>query len=219
MTKKILLFTFFITFCSQISAQKKTHNWTVGLSPLTLAEPASSLGLNFSYSVNEKITIWSELTGIFRNAYLLPSTWKNIKGYRFLLQPRYFFGTENNRFIALEFRLKKYSFNETQKLYFVKNSNFSDTISFTNFKETQTLVGGAIILGKVFAINKKNNFFFEITSGLGIKDRNPKLYISIPANYSQSVIYPKEPNFRPEYESHGTSFYLPITLRFFWKKN
>ena len=219
MTKITLLFTFFVTFYLQTSAQKQRHIWTVGLSPLTLAEPATSLGLNFSYSVNEKITIWSELTGIFKNAYLLPNTWKNIKGYRFLLQPRYFFGAKHNRFIALEFRLKKYSFNETQKLYFVNNSNLSDSISVNNFKETQTLVGGAIIIGKVFAINKNNNFFFEITSGIGIKDRSPKLYISIPANYSQSIIYPKEPNFRPEYESHGTSFYLPITCRFFWKIN
>ena len=219
MPTRLLMLFFLATFSLKSNAQKVDSKWSVGVNPLALAEPSITLGPCISYKLTPKIDLWAEVAYIFKRSYLMPTEWKNLNGFRFLFQPRYFLERNREFFIAAEFRLKNHTFLNGTKLSFTNDSNDKDTFSISNFKESQTLIGGAILFGKQIELNRKKNFFLEFTGGIGIKDRNINYHNNVPSNYKNNLVPLKKYALAPSYQLQETTFYLPIAVRFFWKIN
>ena len=168
-------------------------------------------------SFNSKIDLFAEASYIFKSSYLLPRDWSNLKGYRFLFQPRYFLGDDRDFFLAGEFRLKHQSFLNKGKLSFTNDVNSRDTFSISNFRESQNLIGGAILFGKQLSLEDRERFFFEITAGIGVKQRIINYKNNVPDNYKNNLLELRGYALAPSYQRPETTFYLPIALRLFWK--
>ena len=110
--------------------------------------------------------MWAEASYIFANSYM-PNQWKNMKGMRFILQPRYYMGKSKGWFIAPEFRIKFYSFNN--ELDFI-NSTTADTLHAFPFRERQLLIG-TLVVGKQYILSKRKGLYLELTACLGAKHR------------------------------------------------
>jgi hypothetical protein len=193
-------------------AQQKKARWSVGVNPLALAESQMSAGPAVAYRFNNRFELWSEASYIFANSYM-PRHWKNMKGERFILQPRYYLGGAKSFFIVPEFRLKSYSFDNS--LNFI-NAATADTLHAFPFRERQLLVGGALVAGKQYPLSKKNCLYLEITAGLGAKHRLIKRK-NIPGGYR---FYNIKGGFalKPAYEDDNTGTVLfPLGFRLFWR--
>ena len=174
----------------------------------------SSVGPSVSYRFSPRVELWSEASFIFKNLYA-NDYWKNLKGFRFIFQPRIYLNKTGTFFMTPEFRIKQFSYNSS--LTFI-NKTTTDTLWDYSHESSQVLIGGGLVFGHQFALSKQHNFFMEITFGVGGKQR----YIqrkNIPQGYQY---YPETGGFglRPHYEwnNDGTG-YFPFGLRLFWKLN
>ena len=219
MSIKIFISILYVFLYFTSIAQKQNQKWTIGVNPLSIAEPAVVLGPSVAYSVSPKIDLWTEVAYIFKKSYLLPTGWSNLNGYRFLFQSRYFLDDDREIFVAAEFRLKHQSFQNNGKLNFTNDLNDRDTFSISNFKESQNLIGGAILFGKQIELNEKKHIFLEFTGGLGIKDRIVDYHNKVPNNYKNNLIEPRKYALSASYQNPETTFYLPFAIRIFWKIN
>ncbi len=216
MPKNILLFFFLVSTTLFVYAQKNKFNyWRVGVNPLALAEPHLSIGPCVSYRFNERLELWTEASFIFANSYL-PTPWANVKGFRYILQPRYFTGDEENFFIAPELRIKEYGFINTSQKKFI-NTALADTSFFSGFKETQFLIGGSVVIGMQITLSKKKHISMDLTLGIGAKHRVIKRK-NVPEGY-ESYFEPQRgyglgPHY--EYNDDGT-VYIPLCARFLWR--
>jgi len=194
------------------SAQKPQSYWSIGFNPLSLAESMSSIGPSVAYRLSPAIELWAEGSIIFNNLYKMED-WKNLRGYRFIFQPRFYVGRSKKIFITPEFRLKHYSYNSTGTFI---NSNTVDTLDNYAHKASQTLIGGAFVAGTQLNLSKRKNFLLEVTAGIGAKQRNIKRK-SIPSGYEyflQTGGFGLKPHY--EYDNDGTP-YFPLGFRLVWK--
>jgi hypothetical protein len=212
---KQILIIFLLSLFSTVSrAQPGEHFWSVGVNPLAPGESQMSAGPAMAYRLNNRFELWSEASYIFANSYM-PRNWKNMKGVRFILQPRYYLGEAKTFFVTPEFRLKSYSFDNS--LNFI-NATTADTLHAFPFRERQLLVGGALVAGKQYPLSRKNGLYLEITAGLGAKHRFIKRS-DIPAGYSFNNI---KGGFalKPAYEDDNTGTVLfPVGVRLMWEIN
>ena len=216
MVKQIVVMITFSFICLTAFSQKENQRWSVGFNPLSFAESAMSIGPCVSYRLSERIGFWTEASYIFKNSYL-PNKWKGVEGFRGIFQTRFYKGKKRNKFIAAEFRIKEYSFSNESSLTYTTGDTSND-IMFSNFKETQLLVGGALVFGKEYILVKKQNIYMEFTFGLGGKHRFIDRNFVVPDGYSQFVIRPIDGPFLNIYgsDNQGT-IYFPLALRFFWR--
>lgn len=211
--KKLLFFLLpVICLYTKSTAQTNYPYVSIGFNPLSPAESMSSIGPCVSYRVSPTLELWGETSFIFHNLYS-DNSWKNLRGYRFIFQPRFYTGKNKTFFIAPEFRLKQYSYNNS--LTFL-NKTTADTLRNYPHKASQVLIGGAFILGSQFSLSSKHNFFIEITAGVGGKQR----YIdrkNIPDGYKYYV-QPGGFGLAPHYEwdNDGTAYFV-FGFRLIWK--
>lgn len=205
--------TLLLILCSHYSnAQFFKSYWNVGINPLGLAEPMPLIGPSVSYKVSPKIELWSEVSYIFSNLYIFPD-WKKVRGYRFILQPRFYPGRNHSFFVAAEFRLKHF----TYKTYdnFINPSN-SDTLNDFHYNGSQVLAGGAAIIGNTMRLDKKDRLFLEMTFGVGSKLRKVK-FENVPAGFEKAYNQ-RRYAFTVEYDINNANlFYMPLGVRIMWK--
>ena len=115
----------------------------------------------------------------------------------------------HERFVGVEFRLKNYSFSNEN--IFV-NKNTLDTLRNFLYKANATLIGGAFIFGSEHDIGTNGRWKFEITAGLGVKQKTVK-FKNLPANYSVVVFNNREWQFIPKILETTSSIYIPFTVR------
>ena len=202
----------FILCCHYSNAQSSGSYWNVGINPFGLLEPMPLIGPAVSYRVSPKIELWSEVSYIFSNLYIFPD-WKHVRGYRFILQPRFYPGRNHLFFIAAEFRLKHF----TYKTYddFINHSN-SDTLTNFHYNGSQVLSDGAVIIGKTISLEQKNRLFLEATFGLGSKVRKVKAE-KVPAGFER-LYYQEKYAFHVDYDINNANlFYMPLGIRLMWK--
>ena len=203
-----------LVFASTVTAQKKYGYWSIGFNPLSMGESMSSVGPCIAYRISPRVELWGETSFIFYNLYQL-ANWQNLKGYRFIFQPRYYTGKSRSFFITPEFRIKQFSYNTV--LDFI-NASIPDTLKNYAHKSSQLLIGGALVFGKQFILSPHHHLFLEITAGVGGKQR----YITrknIPAGYEYKIT-PGGFGLKPHYEwdNDGTP-YFPMGFRLIWKLN
>lgn len=192
-------------------AQQKYPYWSVGFNPLSVGESMSAIGPTVAYRFSPRLELWSEGSVIFSNLYKL-SNWQNLKGYRFILQPRYYVKATKTFFISPEFRLKQFSYGGS--LDFI-NKISADTLKKYNYEGAQFLIGGALVLGKQFTLSARHQLFLELTAGLGAKQRTIKRK-NIPAGYNY-YIQPGGFGLSPHYEwDNDGTVYFPLGLRLSW---
>jgi len=203
----------FIGFLPSFSAAQIAHaKWKIGVNPLGLAEPQATLGFSAEYRLIPRIGIWGEASYIFNNSYLNRS-WKQVKGYRVVLQTRYYILSRNSLFITPEIRFKNFSYRSTGNFL---NTASGDTLFNLPFKATQQLIGGAFVVGKQWYLSKNKNFSLEFTAGIGAKKRNINRR-NIPEGYqynSDKYSFGLSPH--TETDKEGAP-YFPIGLRLIWQ--
>ena len=230
-----LLFTACLFFILQITccAQKNLFkgNGKVGsetekyfsFNPFGLAEPQMATGLGFGNHFTERSEYFTELSYISKTPFYatLPH---DLNGYRLLLQYRYHFfegfpglnmlfkrlqRNDGNSFIAIEFRIKGYNFTSTNT--FTKE-NPADTLQQYAYRAGAVSVGGAIVFGKSYNLSNDGNWKFEITAGIGGKQKFVK-YKNVPAGY-QSIIVNGGFGLKPPSIQEPVGMpYFPCTLR------
>lgn len=213
--KTILLFTALFIDLNLTAQNKFVNHFSIGTNLFSLSEPHTGLGVCVGYKYKERFGFWSETTFMFNTEYII-NEWKNFKGFRYIIQPRYYLNNRKNNFIAVELRYKNSTFNS--KLNYFNKITKDSLLSFVT-NENQKIFGGAIILGKTISLSKY--FFIEITAGFGARQRNIKRK-NLPLGYEYFEIerYTREPSFyREEYfeRNKGQGYYLPIGIRFMWK--
>lgn len=213
--KSFMLFFALLPGCLPTHAQTQVNGWSIGLNPLGLAESQMSIGPAVAYHFSKRVQIWTEASFIFANAYM-PDQWKAMKGFRFILQPRYYLGESREIFITPEFRMKRFSFQNT--LSFINDAN-RDTLHNFPFRERQLLIGGAVVVGKRYRLLRNNTFGLEVTAGLGAKQRLIKRK-NIPTGYRYDNYQKSAFALSPAYEEHNAGNVLfPLAARLVWKLN
>jgi hypothetical protein len=165
-----------------------------------------------SYSFSPKIELWSEASYIFSNIYIFPD-WRQVRGYRFIFQPRFYTGKNHLFFVAAEFRLKHF----TYKTYdnFINPSNM-DTLTNFHYTGSQLLSGGAVLIGGTIPIGRKDRLFLEMTFGLGSKLRKVKME-NVPKGF-EKLYDQRSYAFNVEYDINNANlFYMPLGIRLKWK--
>jgi hypothetical protein len=212
--KKIYLLPLLFLFTQLHGQSYRSPYWSIGVNPLGVIEPMSVIGPCFSYHVLPRIELWGEISYLFKNLYLTNEL-KNMRGYRFIFQPRYYTDNSKTIFIAPEFRLKQYSYNASATFI---NSTTADTLTNFPYRGSQVLAGGAFILGGQIVLSKQNHLYLEITAGIGGKQRYIKRK-NVPAGYTYEVQNGGF-GFNPHYDRNndGTP-YIPLGFRLIWKLN
>lgn len=210
MRKLILLSLLALSVCA--NAQKSDRYWSIGVNPFSVGESMSSIGPCAAFRFSPEFELWAEGSYIFHNLYNI-NDWKNMSGYRFIFQPRYYVGKNRTLFITPEFRLKQFSY--TTALSFV-NKTTNDTLYNYTHRASQVLAGGAFVIGGQFVLSEQKNIFLEVTAGIGGKLRfiNRK---NIPEGYEYKV-QPGGFGLAPHYnwDNDGTP-YFPLGFRLMWR--
>lgn len=211
--RKLTVIFFACRMLISVCAAQETHKyWSIGINPLSPAESMSSIGPCAAYRISSRMELWGELSFIFYNLYKI-GDWENLRGYRFVFQPRYYLGNSKTFFITPELRYKQYSYNST--LTFT-NSTSTDTLKNYSHKSTQYLIGGALVLGKQLVLSERRKLYLEITAGIGGKQRYIKRK-NIPTGYKYEVIlggFGLQPHY--QWDNDGTP-YFPLGFRLIWK--
>jgi hypothetical protein len=212
--RQFVLIILFTGSLSQLDAQQKTPWWSIGVNPLGLAESLSSIGPCAEYRVSPAISFWAEGSYIFHNLYKI-ANWKNVKGYRFIFQPRIYLGNSRSFFLAPELRIKQFNYHTT--LTFI-NDDMQDTLTGFFHRAHQSQVGGAFVMGVRSWLSKDHKMGAELTMGVGGKVR----YIrrrNVPAGYKFEPVtggWGLAPHY--EWDRDGT-VYFPLCIRLVWKLN
>lgn len=213
--KKIFgVISFSLIFLCSFSQSKKADpvKWKIGVNPLALAESQMSLGPNVSYRVANRFQLWAEASYIFRNSYMLRD-WTNMKGYRFIFQPRYVFGKYRDMFLAPEFRFKRFHVNTNARFI----NDRGDSINRFPATQYQTLTGGALVFGNTFTLSEKKGIRLEVTVGFGSKSRRIKIKDSQPGYTPLETYEGRHEGLGPDYEIENSSIpYFPIGARITW---
>lgn len=209
------LYFLFLVFCFYYSnAQLSKPYWSVGINPLGLVEPMPLIGPSVSYRVSPRIELWAEASYIFSNLYIFPD-WRHVRGYRFILQPRFYPSRNHLFFVAAEFRLKHFTYKTYDNFI---NPSTSDTLNNFHYKGSQILSGGAVLIGQTISLDQKDRLFLEVTFGLGSKLRKVK-FENVPTGFVRAYDQGKY-IFNVNYDINNANlFYMPLGLRIMWKLN
>ena len=191
-------------------AQLPAHKFSIGFNPLGIAESQLFVGPTVSVQFSPKYEVWTEIGAILRNNYM-PKEWTSMRGFRFILQGRRLSHPNKKSFIGVEFRLKNFSSNDVRNFV---NENLSDTLFNHPYRQNQTILGGAVVLGAKHYLDKSHRLFLENTVGFGIKQRFTKAQ-NIPLGYK----FPKPPEGGPGLSINYDDVALPyisLGLRLMW---
>lgn len=214
--RKIYLLPLLLLFCTQIHAQSKRSYWSVGVNPFGFIEIFPTIGPCLSYRLSPRFELWSEGSYVFNGSYKV-TNWKNLKGFRFIFQPRFYTDRSKTFFIAPEFRLRHYSYNATASFI---NSTTSDILNDYPYKGAQLLVGGALVIGDQTVLSRRRHLYLEVTAGIGARQRHIKRN-NVPAGYSYyHYVRPFSFNLFSFYEDNNIMEpYAPLGFRLLWKLN
>ena len=210
--RKLFLLFLTLIFYFYSNGQTAKPYWSVGINALGLLEPMPLIGPSVSYRFSPKIELWSEASYIFSNIYIFPD-WRQVRGYRFILQPRFYPGRNHLFFVAAEFRLKHF----TYKTYddFI-NPSTTDTLTSFHYIGSQVLPGGAVLIGGTIPHGRKDRLFLEMTFGLGSKLRRVKME-NVPKGF-EKLYDQRSYAFKVEYDVNNANlFYMPLGIRLKWK--
>ncbi len=208
----VIIFSFLSLYGFSQNKKAESVKWKIGVNPLSLAESQMSLGPNVSYRVADRFQLWAEASYIFRNSYMLHD-WTNMKGYRFIFQPRYIFGKYRDMFLSPEFRFKRFHVNTDARFI----NDRGDSIKRFPATEQQTLKGGALVLGKTFTLSEKKGIRLEVTFGIGSKSRRIEIKDSRPGYTPLKTYEGRHEGIGPDYEIENSSIpYFPIGARITW---
>ncbi len=210
--RRVVIILSFLGCFNQAGAQQKTPYWSIGVNPLSMAESLSSIGPCAELRLSPAIGLWAEASYIFHNLYKI-AAWKNVKGYRFIFQPRFYLDRNRFFFLAPEFRIKQINYHTSLNLI---NNNLQDTLFDFFHRAHQSQVGSAITIGGRVWLSKDHKMMAELTVGMGAKMR----YINrrnVPAGYKYEPVtggWGLAPHY--EWDKDGTP-YIPMGLRLVWK--
>lgn len=201
-----------LLFCTQTHAQHKRPYWNIGINPFSIVEIIPAIGPCLSYRISPRFELWGEASYLFGGPDRI-NNWKNLQGYRFIFQPRYYTNRSKTFFIAPEFRLKHYTYNATANFI---NSTTADTLNSYPYKGLQLLVGGALLIGGQAVLSRRHHLYLEITTGIGAKQRHIKRN-NVPAGYFYYHSY-RAYIFNPSYDdNYRIDPYVPLGFRLIWK--
>ncbi len=186
------------------------EGWAAGINVFSFLEPQMAVAFTAEYRFDKPISIWTELSYIFDASYIAKH-WSGLSGFRCIIQPRYFFTSSKQYFIAPELRIKNFNYNTTGTFI---NVNSSDTIKNLPSRVQHHTIGGGIVVGKQTMLGE--HLLMECMAGIGVRKRN--VHYNGPENYD---IYIAEGGFglSPNYgKSLGTP-YFPIGIRLAWSFN
>ncbi len=210
---KLFLFSLLV-LCLQTNAQNKDSYWSVGVNPLGLVELTQAIGPCGSYRISPSFEAWGEVSYLFAGRNRI-NDWKNLQGYRFIFQTRYYYNRDKTFFIAPEFRLKHYAYNTAGSFV---NPVTSDTLLSYPYHASQLLLGGALVFGGQVVLSYKHQLYLEMTTGLGAKHRRIKR-TKFPGGYQYFYLRTRRA-FDLSYDDDDTGApYLPIGFRLIWKLN
>ena len=215
MRKSCALFIMMIAAVSFTSAQKNKPSVYAGIDVVSLAEPEMGVGLPVSVRFTPRFGFLAEPTYIFHNSYM-HSDWQNMKGYRLLLQPRYYYKTYDNKYVAAELRIKHLSFNN--RMSFI-NTKANDTLSGYSTSQSQNIISFSVLIGNEWTISKNKRLWLNLNAGLGYKKRMVD-YKNVPDGYSYDLSLDRScSGLRPHYYSDDVNFLIPLNLRVLYKLN
>ncbi len=183
------------------------EGWRAGINLLSLGEPQTAFSLTAEYRFRNNISVWTELSYIFNDAYI-SNNWSSLRGFRCIIQPRYFCTPSRQFFIAPELRVKNFNYNTTAN--FINTAN-PDTLNNFPTRVRHHTIGGAIVVGRQFQIHE--HFMMELSGGIGIRKR--KVMYKEPKDYFVEI---PETRFglSPKYPQSLSLPYFPVGVRFVW---
>jgi hypothetical protein len=213
--KLLLLLSFFLV--SFLFGQKKkeyiqsfANNVYFTFNPLGIAELLSTVGAGIHKPLNNQIAFFTEIATVFKNPF-----YKNpddIKlGFRNITQFRYYSKTRkrSTSFIALEARVKYYSFNNVRTFI---NETIGDTLKYLNHTAAALSVGGGIVFGTAFQISKNEKWQMELTGGIGVKNKTV-FFRNVNNNYKPEYALGGSGMRIPAIDEAGGMPYLPLAMR------
>lgn len=210
--KRVYLLPLFFLYTA-VCGQAIYPRWNVGVNPLSVIESMPSIGPCVSYRFSQKLEAWGETSVIFGNLYA-KSLGTNVSGYRFIVQPRFYPGKKHLFFIAVEFRLKQYSYNSSGTFI---NHSTNATLQNFPYKASQVLPGWAFVFGKQMIMSQNHHLYLDLTVGFGSKQRNITIK-NKPAGYEYNYVSPR--SYVPQYGANNTeSVYFPVGVRLMWRLN
>ncbi len=207
--KKFLIISLILSF-KVSNAQLPVQKFAIGFNPLGIAESQLFVGPTASYRFAPKYEVWTEIGAILRNNYM-PKEWTNMQGFWFILQGRRLSHPNKNSFIGVEFRLKNFSSDDSRDFI---NDNLSDTLYNKPYRQNQTILGGAVVLGSKNYLNKAHTLYLENTIGFGVKQRFTKAQ-NIPPGYEFTKPVEGGPGLSIRYDDVALP-YITLGLRLMW---
>jgi hypothetical protein len=201
----------------KISYAKRTWEIPNGiylsLNPLAITEPkvAAILGLGVSYRFNNRYELQNEISILKDPIYRGNNT--KMQGFRNIFTFKYTYG--NNFYVAIENRIKQYTFTSTNNFY---NATTKDTLIGFTHKAKHTIFGFALVFGKRINLSANNKWQMETSIGLGGRQRTIDRK-GIPNGFVYNkIFYPKDGiSFDRYYETNSFTLYVPAAIRFFYK--
>jgi hypothetical protein len=140
------------TILTKAESKKNVTGKYFTFNPLGLVEPHLTVGLGFGNKVTKRSGYFTEFSYL-TNGALIKNIAAKINGYRFIAQYRYHFTGYNfikstESFAAIEFRLKRYNFPESQGTFV--NASSRDTLKVKDYNAQITSYGGTLIIGGTY---------------------------------------------------------------------
>lgn len=198
-----------------VNAQS-TKGIYLSVNPFAVLEPQAAYGMAVGYTFNENFDVSTEYSRLSKPNWGDAGSYINIKGFRSITTLKFTTSTDEWRrsrnFIAAEFRIRKFSFDDVQDFTDVASHN---TIRDYWFKNNTTVKGLAVLAGKQKDMCENGKWVLEFTAGIGVKQTTVNRE-NTPANMT---IVPVEAALGeiPNYRNEQTSVYFPLALRVIMK--
>ncbi len=206
----LLIVSFLFAQTKKEQLVSSPHNVYITFNPLGIAELQSTFGAGIHLPFNNRITFFTEIAAVFKNpVYKNPDDIKF--GLRNITQFRYYSKTRkrSTSFIALEARIKYYSFNNVRTFI---NEVIKDTLKQVSHTAVALSVGGGIVFGSRFPLSKNQKWQMELTAGIGVKNKSV-FFRNINNNYSPEYVLGGSGMRIPAIDEPGGMPYLPCAIR------
>jgi hypothetical protein len=194
------------------------RNWDIpngvymSLNPLAIAEPrASAIGLGAAYRFKDRWELHNEFSILKESIYKDDDS--KMKGFRNVFTVKYTIG--NNSFIAVENRVKDYTFVSINNFY---NATTKDTLLNFEHRAQHRILGFAFLYGQKLKLSANNKLQMELCIGFGGRQRTiNRMGVSNGYVYNR-IFYPSDgPTFIEYFETDNFIVYLPGALKIFYK--
>lgn len=188
----------------------------VSFNPLSIIEvQQGAVGLGIGYRISERVEIFTEASYLYTGFVTSGDNFKNLQGFRAVINGKYFFKTRRPFFIGVEFRFKKYKYDDEADF---ENVQTADTLFKKPFQLQNSLSGAAVFIGKKFRLSKNGKFEIEGLAGVGLKYRSLQ-FQALPVGYSK-IDYQLQRHFQlyPSNYFYTQQWlpYLPAAIRFIY---